>query len=103
MSKNKKSPISQRLKKARTEADLSQKNLGIAAGIDQFSASARMNQYETEKHVPDNGTINRIAKVLGVPAAYFYCEDDELASVIRGWSTLTKKRKQQVIAIIDEE
>ena len=51
------------------EADLSQKALGIKAGIDQFSASARMNQYETDKHVPDFGTVKRIAKILKVPTA----------------------------------
>ena len=55
------------------------------AGIDQFSSSARMNQYETDKHVPDFGTIKRIAKVLKIPTAYFYCEDDELAEVIKSW------------------
>ena len=81
----KKSPVSKRLREARTEADLSQKALGIKAGIDQFSASARMNQYETDKHVPDFGTIKRIAKVLKLPTAYFYCEDDELAEVIKKW------------------
>ena len=79
----KKSPVSKRLKEARSEADLSQKTLGIKAGIDQFSASARMNQYEADKHVPDFGTIKRISKVLKLPTAYFYCEDDELAEVIK--------------------
>ncbi len=85
LKEEKKTPISQRLKLARTEAGLSQKTLGIMAGIDQFSASARMNQYETEKHVPDFGTIKRIAKVLNIPTAYFYCEEDELAKVIKEW------------------
>ena len=89
----KKSPVSKRLRAARTEADLSQKNLGIKAGIDQFSASARMNQYETDKHVPDFGTIKRIARVLKVPTAYFYCENDELAEMIKKWSPSKTKRK----------
>ena len=89
----KKSPISQRLREARTDADLSQKSLGIKAGIDQFSASARMNQYETDKHVPDFGTVKRIAKVLKLPTAYFYCEDDELAEVIKKWHMCKHGRK----------
>ena len=88
----KKSPISQRLREARSDANLSQKSLGIKAGIDQFSASARMNQYETDKHVPDFGTIKRIAKVLKLPTAYFYCEDNELADVIKKWHS-QKERK----------
>ena len=68
------------------DADLSQKSLGIKAGIDQFSASARMNQYESDKHVPDFGTIKHIAKVLKLPTEYFYCEDDKLAKVIIKWN-----------------
>jgi transcriptional regulator with XRE-family HTH domain len=48
-----KSPVSKRRKDARIAAGLSLKSLGIAAGIDEFSASARMNQYETGKHTPD--------------------------------------------------
>ena len=54
-----KSPIAKRLKEARLEAGLSQKELGVKAGIDQFSASPRMNQYETGKHTPDFGTIKK--------------------------------------------
>ena len=91
----KKSPISQRLREARIDADLSQKSLGIKAGIDQFSASARMNQYETDKHVPDFGTVKRIAKVLKLPTAYFYCEDSELAEVIKKWYRLKYKKKSK--------
>ena len=40
------SVISRRLKQARVLAGLSQKQLGIKAGIDEFSASPRINQYE---------------------------------------------------------
>ena len=89
----KKSPVSKRLREARSEAELSQKALGIKAGIDRFSASARMNQYEMDTHVPDFGTIKRIAKVLKIPTAYFYCENDELAKVIKKWAPSKKKRK----------
>lgn len=96
----KKSPVSKRLKEARLAADLSQKTLGIKAGIDQFSASARMNQYETDKHMPDFGTVKRIANVLHVPTAYFYCDDDCLAQLIIAWSRATKKNKEKLIATI---
>ncbi len=85
MSKQQRSPVGRRLKEARAKANISQKMLGIKAGIDQFSASARMNQYETEKHIPDYGTVSRIAEILKLPTAYFYCDDDELAIVIQQW------------------
>ncbi|USQ13272.1 helix-turn-helix transcriptional regulator [Legionella lytica] len=79
------SPLPKRLKEARLAARISQKQLGIAAGIDEFSASPRINQYETGKHAPDFSTLKRIAKVLSVPTAYFYAEEDELANKIKSF------------------
>ncbi|MCD6039217.1 MAG: Helix-turn-helix domain [Gammaproteobacteria bacterium] len=93
------SPICKRLKKARVAAGLSQKTLGIVAGIDEFSASARMNQYETGKHTPDYLTLTRIAKVLKLPTAYFYAESDELAEAIELFS---KSRKSNRLAALDK-
>ncbi|WP_115701845.1 helix-turn-helix domain-containing protein [Legionella sainthelensi] len=77
------SPLPKRLKEARTAAGMSQKQLGIAAGMDEFSASPRINQYETGKHTPDFLTLKRIAMVLSVPTAYFYAEEDDLAEKIK--------------------
>lgn len=77
------SPLPKRLKEARTAARMSQKQLGIAAGMDEFSASPRINQYETGKHTPDFLTLKRIAMVLSVPTAYFYAEEDDLAEKIK--------------------
>lgn len=77
------SPIPKRLKEARLAANISQKKLGIAAGMDEFSASARMNHYETGRHTPDYSTLKRIADVLKVSTAYFYAEDDYLAEFIK--------------------
>lgn len=81
------SPLPKRLKEARIAAGLSQKQLGIAAGIDEFSASPRINQYETGKHTPDFSTLKRIARVVCVPPAYFYAEEDELARIIKTFKT----------------
>ena len=66
-----------RLKHARVAANISQRNLGIAAGIDGASASARMNQYERGKHVPDYETLVALADVLKVPVPYFYANDTD--------------------------
>lgn len=92
-----KSPISKRLKEARLEAKLSQKQLGIAIGIDQFVASPRMNQYETGKHVPDFNVVEKIAKVLKEPSSYFYTTEDDLAELIKIYGTLNKKNQQQLL------
>ena len=76
------SVIAKRLKEARTKAGISQKQLGIQAGIDEFSASPRINQYERDRHTPDFATVERLAKVLKVPTPFFYARGDELAAVI---------------------
>lgn len=68
-----------RMKEARKHAGLSQERLGVLAGIDEMSSSARMNQYERGKHEPDFSMVERIAKVLSVPESYFYAKDDEAA------------------------
>lgn len=76
------SPVGKRLKEARLAKGVSQKGLGILAGIDEFAASARINQYERGKHVPDYQTAGRLAKVLEVPVTFLFADDDELAEMI---------------------
>lgn len=87
--------VAKRLKAARLKAKISQKKLGIAAGIDEFSASARMNQYESGKYVPNILTLKQIAIVLHLPLAYFYAEDDMLAELLvhLGRATTAQKKK----------
>jgi len=82
------SPVPKRLKEARVAAKISQKKLGIAAGMDQFSASARMNHYEMGRHTPDYFTLKRISDVLRIPPAYFYTENDQLAEIIKFFGQL---------------
>lgn len=74
---------SRRLREAREAYGISQRNLGIEAGLDDFVASTRVNRYETGVHQPDLQTLQRLADVLGLPVAYFYAEDDDLALLIR--------------------
>ena len=93
-------PISKRIKELRIEAGLSQKKLGILADIDEFSSSARVNQYEKGKHIPDYSTIQRFAKVLKVPACYFYADEDNLAQVIRSFGNLSTKDRNKLIKTI---
>ncbi|MES2204776.1 MAG: helix-turn-helix transcriptional regulator [Pseudomonadota bacterium] len=91
------SPLCKRLKEARKAAELSQKQLGIAAGMDEFSASARMNHYEKGRHTPDYHTLKRIATALKVPAAYFYAESEELALLILKFSRLKKVEQLTIL------
>ena len=84
------SPICKRLREARLAAGLSQKKLGIAAGMDEVSASSRMNHYEIGRHQPDYETLKRIAKILKLSVAYFYAEADDLAELIIEFDRSTK-------------
>ena len=76
---------SRRLRQAREAAGLSQKILGINAGLDEFVASTRINRYETGVHQPHARTMQRLADVLGLPLPYFYAEDDGLARLIANY------------------
>ncbi len=75
-------PVPERLKEARVRVGLSQRTLGIRAGMDPSSASARVNQYERGRHTPDYGTLAALGRVLDVPVAYFYAEEAGLADWI---------------------
>jgi transcriptional regulator with XRE-family HTH domain len=46
-----------------------------------------MNQYEKGVHSPDFQTVRALAKVLEVPTAFFYCEEDNLAAIILNHKT----------------
>ena len=93
--------VAKRLKEARTQAGLSQERLGGLAGIDEMSASARMNQYERGKHVPDFGTVVRVAAALNVPPAYFYCVKDDEADLLVKFHRMTKAQRVQVIEFVN--
>jgi transcriptional regulator with XRE-family HTH domain len=76
------SPFPKRLKEARLKAGISQKKLGIAAGLKESVASSQMNHYEKGKHNPSFKVLARIAKVLNVPTSFFYEVDDSMAKKI---------------------
>ena len=84
---------SRRLREAREAHGISQRALGIEAGLDEFVASTRVNRYETGVHQPDLQTLQRLAAILKLPVAYFYAEDDELARLIRDFKDSGKRRR----------
>lgn len=93
--------IIRRLKEARIRAGLSQEKLGVLAGIDEASASARMNQYERGRHTPDFDMVCKLAKILDVPENYFYTLDDETAQLLLKLHSLSSKQKSQLNQLID--
>ena len=93
--------FSKRLKQARQDAGLSQKELGILAGLDLFVASTRINRYEKGIHEPDMATIARLAATLEVPTAYFFAEDERLARMILAFELLTPTEKERLLKSIE--
>ncbi|WP_028469418.1 helix-turn-helix transcriptional regulator [Neptunomonas japonica] len=91
------SPLAHRLRSARQVANLTQQQLGIRLGMDPNTASARMNQYEKGKHAPDYQTAKRMADELGVPVAYLYCDDDQLAELICVIAKLKESEKAELL------
>ncbi|MEZ8229023.1 helix-turn-helix domain-containing protein [Vibrio splendidus] len=92
-------PIPVRLKDARKKAKLSQKSLGVCIGMDESSASPRMNQYEKGKHTPDIQTLKLLACELGVPLSYFFCEDEVSAELAVNLNKLSQIDKQKILDI----
>lgn len=93
-------PLPYRLRSARERAGLSQKDLGVVAGIDPDSASARINQYEQGKHAPDFQTASRLAVCLQVPVEYLYALDDRVAELILNFNQLNKKSQDKILSDI---
>lgn len=76
---------------------MTQKELGIRIGMDQSSASSRMNHYEKDRHTPDIQTLQRMADELGVPLNYFFCENTESAELACLISNLSIEEKKKLI------
>ncbi len=90
-----------RLKEARVRCKLSQKDLGIQAGLDLFVASTRINRYELGVHEPDFATVERLASALSVPTAYLFADDDRLARLILAFEKLPATEKERLLRTIE--
>uniref|UniRef100_UPI003CCFF477 helix-turn-helix domain-containing protein n=2 Tax=Lysobacteraceae TaxID=32033 RepID=UPI003CCFF477 len=93
--------FARRLKQARLHTGLSQKELGIRAGLDPHVASPRINQYERGKHEPMLEIAERLAQALGIPAAFLYTDDDLLAKLLLRWGSLSKQQKRELVKLIE--
>jgi transcriptional regulator with XRE-family HTH domain len=92
--------FTKRLKEARKEARISQERLGILAGIDEMSASTRMNQYERGRHEPDFSMVERIACVLRVPESYLFEKDDDMAWLLKELHRADDGRRKSVMEYV---
>lgn len=91
-----------RLKEARTAAGLSQKQLGIQAGLDQFVASTRINRYELGIHKADYKIVQNLSTILNVPTGYFYTEEDDLAELMRIYHRCAARKKNEITKFVQQ-
>ena len=89
--------FARRLAQARERAGLSQKQLGLLAGMEPHVASPRVNQYEKGKHEPHLATAKKLADVLGIPPAFLYTEDELLAKLLLRWAEMTAAQKKDLL------
>lgn len=94
--------IGKRLKQARTMSGLTQEKLGVMAGIEEMSASARMNQYERGVHTPNYLMMEKFAEVLGVPVEYLYAKEDSMAELLLKLHGLDHDGMAKVLELIEE-
>ncbi|WP_416142066.1 helix-turn-helix domain-containing protein [Hydrogenophaga sp.] len=90
--------VGKRIRSRREELGWSQEKLGVQIGLDESSSRARISRYELGNHEPQLGTSRNIAKALGVPLAYLYCEENDVAELLLALGTLPVKRRGAVIA-----
>jgi transcriptional regulator with XRE-family HTH domain len=91
--------FARRLAQARGQSGLSQKQLGLRAGMEPSVASPRVNQYEQGIHEPKLAMAKKLADALGIPPAFLYCEDELLAKLLLRWGDLTVTQKKELLKL----
>lgn len=100
----KKEPVTlfgRRLREARRRVGIPQDKLGVRIGLDEHTASARISRYESGVHEPPLEIAQKLAKVLKVPTAYLYCDNDELATFLLAWPYLVRTDKKEIGYIVE--
>lgn len=94
------STFANRLKSTRQAAGLSQEQLGVLAGIEEASASARLNRYERGTRVPALDIVGHIAEALDVPVAYLYSKSDDEANLLLAFHKMSASQKSELLKFI---
>ncbi len=90
--------VGRRIRQLREELGWSQEKVGVAIGIDESSARARISRYELGVHEPPLPTVRLIAEALGVPLIYLYCEDDAIAELLLRLHRLAPVERAEIVS-----
>ena len=92
--------VGRRMRERREALGLAQEKIGVAIGLDESSARARISRYELGVHEAPVPTAKQIATALKVPLAYLYCEDDGTANLLVELHRLNAKQRATHIQMI---
>lgn len=90
--------VGRRLRERREALGLAQEKVGVAIGLDESSARARISRYELGVHEPPYDTVKLLAGALRVPVPYMYCEDDVVASLLAALEKLPPTLRHQKLS-----
>jgi len=97
---NKQTPnsiVGRRMRERREALGLAQEKVGVAIGLDESSARARISRYELGVHEPPFATAKLLASVLDVPPPYMYCEEEDIADLLLALHKIPSKTRKQTI------
>lgn len=86
-----------RLRQARDRLEITQEGLAARAGIDEFTASARISQYETGKHMPRFEIACLLADALEIPVEFLYSRDETIAQLLLRWQDATSTMRKKAL------
>ncbi len=72
-------------------------------GVDDSNTTApRINRYERGMHKPDLETIEKLAELLDIPAAYFVAASDVVAEAILVLSQLDPRKQKEALELLKQ-
>ena len=87
--------VGERIRYYRKRQKMTLRELGEKSGFEN-RGDVRIAQYENGSRVPRTGTLNRIAKALGIPPEELFCEDCRSAC----FSRIITERKENLIPLL---
>lgn len=96
------SVLGERLKQARLTSGLSQEQLGLRAGLEVESASARMNRYERGTRVPGVELMEKVGNVLNLPLTYFYAASEDEARLLVVFHRMPSEDKAKLLQLAEQ-
>lgn len=94
--------LGRRIRAARLARGWTQAQLGeLVFGVDDPNTTApRVSRWERGMHKPDLDTIEELAKVLELPAAYFVATPDVVAEAILLIAQLSPRRQKEALQLL---